>query len=92
MEVASPNDEAERTEESKEEDDKDEEEEEGNETPGRKETLNKGARKTASAEVDRSDEDDNEGGEQGDRAAKTAEVSYEEGGGGRGQKDSVGMH
>ncbi len=51
MEVASPDDEAERMEGSKEEDDKDEEEEEGNETPGRKETPGERARKTASTEV-----------------------------------------
>ncbi len=31
--------------------------------------------------MDRLEEEENEGGEQGDRAAKTAEVSYEEEGG-----------
>jgi hypothetical protein len=84
VEVASPDDEAKRTERLKEEDDKDKEEEEGNKTPGGKETLGKGARKTASAKVDRLEEEENEWGEQGDRAAKTAEVSYKEEGGGGG--------
>ncbi len=64
LEVASPDDESERTEGLKEKDIKDKEEEEGNETPGRKETPGKGARKTASAEVDGSEEEENEGGEQ----------------------------
>ena len=64
-----------------EEDDKDDEEEEGNKTPGGKETPGKGARKTASTEVDGLEEEENEGGEQGDRAAKTAEVSSRRKGG-----------
>ena len=69
-----------------EEDDKDDEEEEGNKTPGGKETPGKGARKTASTDVDGLEEEKNKGGEQGDRAAKTAEVSYEEEGRGGGNR------
>ena len=48
VEVASPDDEAERKDRSKEEDNKEEEKEEGTKTPGGKETPGKGARNTAS--------------------------------------------
>ncbi len=65
MEVASPDDEAERKDGSKEEDNKEEEKEEGNETPGGKETLGKGARKTASwTHKDGNMSDKEEGGEE----------------------------
>ncbi len=65
VEVASPNDEAERKDGSKEEDNKEEEKEEGNKTPGGKETPNKRAGKTASWMHEDGDvSDKEEGGEE----------------------------
>ncbi len=65
VEVTSPDDEAERNNGSKEEDNKEEEKEEGKETPGGKESLGEGARKTASwmhKDGNISDEEEGEGG------------------------------
>jgi hypothetical protein len=68
VEVASPDDKAERKDGSKEEDAKEEEKEEGNKKPGGKETLGEGARKTASWMHKDGDVSDKEkGGGGGDR-------------------------
>jgi hypothetical protein len=68
VEVASPDNEAERKDGSKEEDDKKEEKEKRNKTPGGKETPGEGARKIASwTHKDGNMSEEEEGGGGGDR-------------------------